>query len=247
MSLLSVVLFVFLHLSTNCSDNVNQIVTRMESLMRGQTSRATYAMTVKTSRFKRNLEMESWSSGTEKAFVRIASPAREKGITFLKIGRDLWQYVPKIERVMKIPPSMMLQSWMGSDFTNDDMVKESSFSTDYNSVLISHDAKEWIVELRAREGAGVIWDKLLLTIPKQYEIPSLIEYFDEEGVLVRRLYHKEYQKLPDRYFPMEWIMESLAGERAGQLTEILVKSIVFDEKIDEELIFSKHALKKLSR
>lgn len=228
-------------------DEVDLIVQRMESLMRGQTSQARYAMTVKSRRFKRQLEMESWSSGTEKAFVRIASPVREKGITFLKIGKDLWQFVPKIERVMKIPPSMMLQSWMGSDFTNDDMVKESSFSTDYDAKLIRQTDKEWFIELRAKETAGVIWNKLLLTIPKSYGIPSLVEYFDEDGTLVRRLYHKKYQRLTDRFFPMEWTMESIAGERAGQLTEVIVKSIVFNQEIDEKLIFSKHALKRLSR
>jgi hypothetical protein len=229
------------------SSEASQIVERLESLMRGQTSIATYQMHVKSKRFDRRLELEAWSSGQKKSFVRIKAPVREKGITFLKIDRDLWQYIPRIERVMKIPPSMMLQSWMGSDFTNDDMVRESSMAADYEPRLLTGTPADWHLELKAREDSGVVWDKLLLTVPKKYEIPSSIDYYDEDGVLIRRLKHTGFEKLKDRFFPMHWIMESLAGDRSGRITEITVKSIEFDVAIDEQRIFSKHALKKFSR
>jgi len=238
--------FPLLYSTGYCSDAA-AIVKRLEKLMRGQTSIANYSMHVKSKRFNRKLEIQAWSSGLDKAFVRIKSPAREKGITFLKIGNDLWQYIPRIERVMKIPPSMMLQSWMGSDFTNDDMVKESSMSEDYLPSLSAEDKDTWTLELKAKEEAGVVWDKLILKVPKAYEIPSLIEYYDEEGTLVRRLSHRNYQKLEDRFFPMDWLMESLEGDRSGRTTEISVLSIAFDQPLDEQRIFSKHALKKLSR
>ena len=99
--------------------------------MRGETQSGTYRMVITRPEWERELEFDFWSEGTQRSFIRIQKPQREKGVSFLRLEREMWQYVPKINRVIKVPPSMRLQSWMGSNFTNDDLVRESSIVRDY--------------------------------------------------------------------------------------------------------------------
>ena len=108
----------------------------MEDLTRGATQIGTYNLIIVRPDWQRTLEFETWAEGTSRSFIRITEPAKERGVSFLKIGREMWQYVPRISRVIKIPPSMMMQSWMGSGFSNDDLVRESSLVTDYEHTLI---------------------------------------------------------------------------------------------------------------
>ena len=132
-------LIFLLFFGTLVADDAEAIVKRMDDLMRGKTSYSKLTMTVVTKRTERKMGMEGWSEGSEKSFIKILYPKKDYGITFLKIDDAMWQYVPKIEKTIKIPPSMMLQSWMGSDFTNDDMVKESSIVEDYDKTILSQD------------------------------------------------------------------------------------------------------------
>jgi len=179
-------------------------------------------------------------------FIRILYPPREKGVTFLKIEQELWQYIPKIEKILKIPPSLMLQSWMGSDFTNDDMVKESSLFNDYKRELIREDETFWELKLSAKQDAAVVWDKLRVKVHKIYELPVRIQYFDQRGVQVRELLYQDFKKLPDRYFPMDWEMKSTGTHNRDRVTRIRVLEIVFDKKLEDQKIFSKRALKWMS-
>ena len=106
-----------------------EIIRKADELTRGDTQSGTYYMTIVRPDWERTMVFEYWSEGTNKSFIRIKEPVKERGVTFLKIGREMWQYVPRINRVIKIPPSMMLQSWMGSDFTNDDLSRSRASST----------------------------------------------------------------------------------------------------------------------
>jgi hypothetical protein len=109
-----------------------EIIRRMDELIRGETGMGIYEMTIKDPRWERTLKLRVWETRKDKkTFIRILSPPKEKGIGTLKIGLEMWNYLPRVERTIKIPPSMMMQPWMGSDFTNDDLVKESSIVEDY--------------------------------------------------------------------------------------------------------------------
>ncbi|MCI5132049.1 MAG: outer membrane lipoprotein-sorting protein, partial [Candidatus Electrothrix sp. EH2] len=108
-----------------------EIIKKVEDNLNGKTAEMKITMTVKTKRAERTMKMQSWSVGKDKSFIKILYPGKDKGITFLKMDNSMWQYVPRIEKTIKIPASMMLQSWMGSDFSNDDLVRESSISEDY--------------------------------------------------------------------------------------------------------------------
>jgi len=240
-----ITLLFFLSASLFAAD-AESIVKRMDDLMRGKTSYSKLTMTVTTKRSERKMTMEGWSEGSDKSFIKILYPKKDYGITFLKIDDAMWQYVPKIEKTIKIPPSMMLQSWMGSDFTNDDMVKESSIVHDYDKKIIAEDAKIWTIEMIPRPDAAVVWGKIVMQISKQYEMPLKVEYFDEDDVLERELFYKEYKKLNDRYYPYLWSMFPKSEEKLGHETRMEVETMQFDIPV-EKAMFTKRALQKYSR
>jgi len=226
--------------------DADSLIAKIEDNLNGKTAFLKVTMIVQTKRTKRTVKMESYSVGNEKSFIKILYPGKDKGITFLKVDRSMWQYVPRIERIIKIPASMMLQNWMGSDFTNDDLARESSISRDYYSSLLGEDEDEYEVKLEPKEEAPVVWGGLIMKISKKYLLPTRVEYYDEEGLLVRLLYYKDVKKIGDRYYPFSWIMEPRLEEKQGQKTIIEIDEAVFDGPIDPEY-FTKRALKRFSK
>jgi len=113
--------------SISFANEADEIIKKVDNNMRGESVYMKMSMTIKSLRHERTIKMQTWVKGKKKSFVKITYPPRDKGITFLSLGNEMWQYIPRIERTIKIPPSMMLQNWMGSDISNDDMVKQSSF------------------------------------------------------------------------------------------------------------------------
>ncbi|MDQ1340005.1 MAG: hypothetical protein QG567_1161 [Campylobacterota bacterium] len=222
--------------------DANEIIKKMDSLMIGKSSYTKLSMSVETKRTKRTMVMEAWSEGNDKSFIRVLYPQKDKDITFLKIDNAMWQFVPKIEKTIKIPPSMMLQSWMGSDFTNDDMIKESSIVNDYHKKIISENEESWTVELMPKEDAAVVWGKIIMNVHKEYFMPLKVEYFDEEMSLARELFYSDFKKTKERTFPHRWEMIPKNEEKKGNKTTIIVEEIKFDIKIDKEM-FTKRALK----
>ena len=228
------------------ASDAESIVKRLDDLMRGKTSYSKLTMTVVTKRTERKMSMEGWSEGKDKSFIKILYPKKDYGITFLKIGDAMWQYVPKIEKTIKIPPSMMLQSWMGSDFTNDDMVKESSIVEDYDKRIIAEDETLWTIEMIPRPDAAVVWGKILMQVSKQYEMPVKVAYFDEDDILERELFYKDFRKLKDRYYPYRWSMFPKNEEKLGHETRIDVDEMKFDIPVNS-VMFTKRALQQYSR
>ncbi len=221
------------------------IIKKVEDNLNGKTAIMNITMVVKTKRAERKMKMESYSIGKEKSFIKILYPGKDKGITFLKIDNTMWQYVPRIEKTIKIPASMMLQSWMGSDFSNDDLVKESSISDDYTSKLLAETEKLYTFELLPNEDAAVVWGKIIMEISKQYYLPTKIRYFDEDDLLIRELAYTEVQLFGDRFYPTKWVMDPKEPEKEGHQTIILVADAVFDEKVSGSY-FTKRALKRYS-
>jgi outer membrane lipoprotein-sorting protein len=235
----------FLLPSTLVAQESADIIRKVEDNLNGKTAVMNITMTVKTKRTERAMKMASYSIGKEKAFIKILYPGKDKGITFLKVNNTMWQYVPRIEKTIKIPASMMLQSWMGSDFTNDDLVKESSISEDYTAKLLSETDEAYTVELWPREEAAVVWGKIIMEISKQYYLPTLVSYFDEDGMLIRKLAYTEVQPFGNRFYPTKWVMDPMEPEKEGHQTIIEIADAVFDQKISASY-FTKRALKKYS-
>lgn len=222
------------------------IITKTEDKLNGDTAFLKITMIVETSRTERTMRMESYSIGKEKSFIKITYPKKDEGITFLKIDEEMWQYVPRIEKIIKIPPSMMLQSWMGSDFTNDDLVKESSISEDYDASLLGESETEYSIELIPHEDAAVVWGRIVMGVHKDFYLPTRVEYYDEDDELIRILRYEDRKQYNDRIYPSRWLVEPKTPDKKDNRTIIEVDEAVFDEKINPAY-FTKRALKRFSR
>lgn len=226
--------------------DANEIIKKVEDNLNGKTASMNISMKITTKRSTRTMEMVSHSIGSKKSFIKITYPKKDRGITFLKVDKGMWQYVPRIEKIIKIPSSMMLQSWMGSDFTNDDLVRESSISEDYITTLMDTTEEIYTLELVPKEQAPVVWGKIIMEVSKSYYLPAKALYYDEDNVLVRVLRYEDYEMIKDRYYPTHWVMIPMDSGKQGHSTVVDISDAVFDEEINQEL-FTKRALKKYSR
>lgn len=223
----------------------SEIVERAERLLWGRTMQARMEMAVTTPRFQRTLTMQVWVERPRRSFVRVLAPAREAGIGSLRIDDEMWNYLPAIERTIRIPPSMMLQPWMGSDFTNDDLVKESSIVTDYDHRVLgvqdSGGVPAWIVEAAPKPGAPVVWGRIVLRIRQADFIPVAQEYYDERGRLIRVLQFSDVRSLGGRVIPTRWEMHPT--DTPDNSTTIVLQSATWDARIDAT-IFTQRNLQR---
>jgi len=219
--------------ATNGGPDGRTIVSSIEKRLWGQTSEGEYGMTITTPHWSRTLRLKSAMQRPDKTFVRILSPKKEAGIGSLRIKNEMWNYLPKIERVIKIPPSMMLQPWMGSDFTNDDLVKESSMVDDYEHHIDGVEEKNGVAVYRIvsvpKANAAVVWGKLVYRVRKSDLMPLTQQYFDERGELIKELVFTDFQKMGGREIPTRWTMKP--AKKPGSKTEIRIHSLRFDQPI----------------
>jgi outer membrane lipoprotein-sorting protein len=192
-------------------------------------------MTVTTPRWERTLTMTAWEKRREKTFIRILSPARERGVVTLRIGNEMWNYLPRVERVIKIPPSMMLQSWMGSDFTNDDLVKESSIVDDYTHEITGTETvgKDIAFKVVAtpKEDAPVVWGSIVYWVRKADYVPLKEEFYSENKELVRLLEFSEIREVGGRVIPTTWTMTPV--KKPGRKTVFRIIEMEFDADIPD--------------
>jgi len=222
----------------------DRIIDKMENLMRGKASVGEMEMFIK--RWDRTMRMKFWELYPDNSLVRITAPAEDAGMGSLKLGDDLWSYNPKIDQVQKIPPSLMLDSWMGSDFTNDDVSRGSSVKLDYDTGKVTagrlEDVKTWRVPLKPRPDSPVVWDRLVVEVAQDDYRPLRQEYYDEKGKLARRMIFGDYRKMDDqRNYPYLWRMENL--QEKGRITEIRVLQMEFKDSLPKRR-FSIRALKR---
>jgi outer membrane lipoprotein-sorting protein len=211
-----------------------ETVERVARLFSAKSSIATVKMRIFNEDGQRNLSMKIWSLG-EKVLVRINSPQDEAGTAILKVGSDIWYYLPKSNRTVKVPASMAMASWMGSDFTIDDLVKQTFLTRDY-SISISFEGTRGGVAvheyaLTPKPEAAVVWGKIILQIRQADSVPTWQGFYDEDGQLVRELTFSEYTTMSGRLIPGRLVMQP-AG-KAGARTTIEYEDIAFDVPISE--------------
>jgi len=213
------------------------IVSDIEKRLWGMTSDGEYEMTITTPHWSRTLRLHSWMQRPDKTFVRILAPKKEAGIGSLRVKSEMWNFLPKIERVIKIPPSMMLQPWMGSDFTNDDLVKESSMVDDYVHRIEANEAVNGVAVLRIvstpRPEAAVVWGKLVYRVREHDRMPLSQQYYDERGELIKELKFSDVLLMGGRRIPTRWIM--VPAKKPGNMTEIRIIKLRFDQPISESI------------
>lgn len=221
-----------------------EIVKAMEALVWADTMRGEFEMRITTPRWERTLSLRIWMDRPGRSFVRVLAPPKEAGIGSLRIGNEMWNYLPAVERTIKIPPSMMLQPWMGSDFTNDDLVKQSSAIDDYVQRLEGEETLDgqavYRIEALPKPDAAVVWGRLVYWIRKD-SIPVKQEYHSERGELVRVLTFSDVRPVGGRTIPTRWEMKSLA--KAGNATTIVVKDAAYNTRLDDE-IFTQRNLQR---
>lgn len=223
-----------------------EIVQKADNLQRGKTSQVEMSMTIIRPKWQRTITMKSWSKGREYSMTYITSPAKDKGQVFLKRENEMWQWVPSISRMIKIPPSMMSQGWMGSDYTNDDILKESSIVVDYNHKLIGEEEVSGIecykIEMLPKEDAAVVWGKVIKWISKKEFWQLKSEYYDEDGDLIRTELASEVKQFSDRRLPSR--LEILPADKPGHSTVVNVISATFNVKLDDGF-FSQQNMKRV--
>lgn len=226
------------------ANEADEIIKKLDANMRGESVYMKISMQIKSLRHERTVKMETWSKGKEKSFVKIIYPPRDKGITFLSLDGEMWNYIPKIERIIKIPPSMMLQNWMGSDISNDDLVKQSSIVDDYNAKIIDRKGAVVTIELTAKEDAPVVWGKIISKIDTTHYTGIEDTFYDEYGEKIRVFRYEDVKSFGKYYLPTVW--KILPQKKQNNVTTMYIEDVVYDKEISESY-FTKSALKRYSR
>jgi len=223
-----------------------EIVQKAYDLMRGKSSYSEVTMHIIRPKWERTLSFKAWAKGTEYSLIYITSPAKEKGQVFLKRGKEMWNWIPSIGRTIKIPPSMMMQSWMGSDMTNDDLVKESSVVEDYTHKLLGTEQLNgydcYKIELVPKEEAAVVWGKIYSWISRKDFITLKNEYYDEDGYLVNTENLSKIKNVGDRTIPTYF--EMIPADKPGHKTTMEFNRIRFNIPIQENF-FSIQNMKRI--
>ncbi len=226
--------------------SARDIVARSNDLLRGKSSSATATLKVVKPDWSREMTSKIWMLEPDYAMILITEPAKDKGNVTLKRKKEMWNWVPAIQRVIKIPPSMMMQPWMGSDFNNDDLVRESSIVEDYTQSLIGEENIDgydcYKVLLMPKPEAGVVWGKVIMWISKKGYLQLRTEYYDEDENLIKYMTGSRVKEMGGRTIPSYW--EMIPVDKEGEKTILEYKSIEFDIKISPSF-FSEQRMKRV--
>jgi hypothetical protein len=215
--------------------DLKKVVEHFEDLYRSTSSIAVAELTVIRPRRERTLSMRIWSRGKEHALVRILTPPREKGTATLKVENNLWNYLPRIRRTIRIPPSMMLSSWMGSDFTNDDLVRESSYSEDYTYKVIgkSKEPEGWLIEFTAKPDVVGLWSRFELVVTPDAQLPLVSRWYNRKGELSRVLTWDKVGMLGGKRLPTRMTLVPRDSREKGHKTIMIYHEIEFNVDLPE--------------
>jgi len=231
--------------SADDSPDTKKLLTRFEQVNQGRSSVAVMAMTIKTPAWTRKLTMKVWSKGEDYALIRVLEGGpRETGMMTLKREKQLWNWLPQAGRVMKLPSGMLGDSWLGSDFTNDDLVRGNSMAKDFDSKvdsLVEVDGrKAWRLVLLPHKDAVVVWNKIELDLDRATCVPLAERFYDEDNKAVRSMLFSEVKQLGWRAFPATM---TVIPQEAGRQTIIHYDSMEFDADISDDT-FSLHRLQQ---
>ena len=216
--------------------DVDALVKEVDRLYRSETSYTELEMEIVTPQWQRTLAMYGWSEGMDKTFIRITAPRKEMGVATLRLGNEMWNYLPKANKVMRIPPSMMMGSWMGSDFTNDDLVKESSLFEDYTYELVHADSGDTnLIHINCipREDLAVVWGNIVIVVRQSDHLPVRQEYYDEKGTLMRIMAYSNIRSLGGRMIPSE--VEIVPQHKEGHRTVVRYLKAEFNIALDDDV------------
>lgn len=236
--------FVFPGLSQAADPTIEELLDAVDDANRGDTSEGRMSMHVKTRRWERTMTMEMWSKGEDNSLVRIVAPAKEAGTATLRVGDNIWNYLPKVDRTMKVPAAMMSGNWMGSHFTNNDLVRGSRLADDFTFELTDRPTEDgkghWGVSCVPKEDAPVVWGKVLVKVTAD-KVPMEVSYWDEDGGLVRTMTFHDVRDVDGQKVPMR--IRMVPSDKPDEVTEMSYEGLRFNVEVPAST-FTLQALKK---
>ncbi len=228
------------------AQTATDVIRKADEKLRGQSSCANVTIRIVRPSWNRDITTTSWSLGSDYALIYISDPARDAGTVFLKRNKEIWNWQPAIERTIKLPPSMMMQSWMGSDFTNDDLVRESSIVNDYthefdgDTIIQGYDCYK--IVLTPKPDAAVVWGKIISYISRNGSLQLMAKFYDEDGYLINQMQGFDITEFDGRTLPGRVRMTPM--ETPEQYTEMVYRGLKFDIDVTQEF-FSQRNMKRI--
>ncbi|GEA60824.1 outer membrane lipoprotein-sorting protein [Vibrio comitans] len=226
--------------------SASEVVRLSDQQMRGESGYSEMTMTIIRPTWSRSMSMKSWNKGLDLSLVLVTAPAKDKGSASLKRHNEMWNWIPSIEKVIKIAPSMLGQSWMGSDFTNDDLINQSSIVVDYQHAFVGNEEVEgkecYVIDAIAKPDAPVVWDKVRLWISKDNLLQRKIEFYDEFEELVNTMETFNIKSMGGRNVASKMLM--MPADKEGHQTEIEIHAAQFNFDIDDAF-FSQSQMRAL--
>ncbi len=222
-----------------------EVVKKADQNMRGNTSQADITIQIIRPAWSREMRVKAWTKGDDFTMILVNAPAKEKGIAFLKRAKEVWNWIPAIERTIKLPPSMMSQSWMGTDFTNDDLVKEASSVTDYEHKFLGNEqvnGKEcYKIEMIPKPSAAIVWEKVIVWIDKLDLLQLKAAFYDEDGALINVMNSGDVKMLGSRKVTSR--IEMIPMDKEGYKTVILYNNLLFDQEIPDHFFTTRNMIR----
>ncbi|MFT5511830.1 MAG: outer membrane lipoprotein-sorting protein [Bacteroidia bacterium] len=225
----------------------NEVIKKAEAKFKGNQTTAEISISMQRPKWTRTMELKTWAKGTKHSMTLITSPARDKGTVFLKKDKEVWNWIPSVERTIKLPPSMMSQSWMGTDLTNDDLVKESSMAEDFTHAILGKDTIRnracYKIQSIAKEEAAVVWGKIISWIDVKDYIQMKTEFYDEDEELVNTFTGLNIKMMGGKMIASK--LEILPADKKSQKTTFEYKAIDFTTPISDDF-FTVQNMKKVN-
>jgi outer membrane lipoprotein-sorting protein len=226
--------------------SIDDVVKHLDELYRYDSSHAVMTMTVVRERGTRELTLESWSRGEDDALIVIRAPSREAGTATLRTREGLWNYAPRADRLIRIPAGLLSEAWMGSHFTNDDLIRDTSYDEDYTSEVswTTRDGVRYLqVTMTPKPGAPVVYTRVVFLLTADHWVPFVAEYFDE-GRLMRTMRFEDVRAVQGKRLPMRLILQP--EHRPAERTEMRYDRLEFDVTLDPDL-FTQRGLRRVAR
>ena len=242
---LAFLLFIPLSAQSNTENqNASEIIRIAEEKQRGDTAITKIAVKIERPRFTSSILLESWDARIgKKSFIRILEPEKDRGVTFLKMENNLWNFIPKIGREIRIEGSMLQDSWMGSDFSNDDLVRSSSLFTDYTHKYLQLKNDNHVIELTPKPAMPIEWQRVVYTVRQKDYMPVQQDFFDHKNRLRKRMEFSDYEVKSGRLIPTKMRMMTIENNKVKSQTSMLILEASYNVTIPSS-IFSKANLRR---
>lgn len=224
-----------LHAQQLTAPDISSLLKQFDEMYESRGSTAQMEIKIVKPGKTRTMRMRAWGKGRDNELIVIEAPSRDAGTATLKVGNNLWNYLPKIARTIRVPPSMMMGSWMGSDFTNDDLVRRVSYEEDYTNELIpsDEDVDGWKIQLIAKPDIPGLWNRVEVVFSVENRLPLQVQYFDRKDRLARTMVFSEVKRIDGRLIPT--VVRIVPEREEGHYTEMRYMNIDFNANVDDSM------------